>query len=138
LAARHRVAKLARYSTSLQLVGKVVQAKKHELSVTLFVLFLMLVIASCLIYYAEHEAQPDVFSSIPAAMWWGVATLTTVGYGDAYPVTATGKLIASIMAVLGVGMFALPAGILGGGFMEAVQQRRDAPRQCPHCGADLE
>ena len=67
-------------------------------------------------YFVENEAQPVAFSSIPATMWWGVATLTTVGYGDVYPITSLGKLMAGIMAILGVGLFALPAGILANGF----------------------
>jgi voltage-gated potassium channel len=132
-----RVAKLARYSTSLQALGRVIRAKEYELKVTFFVMFLLLVVASCLMYYAEHTAQPEVFTSIPAAMWWGVTTLTTVGYGDAYPVTLMGKVIASVMALLGIGMFALPAGILGGGFMEEMQRGRAVAGKCPRCGGEL-
>jgi len=90
-----------------------------RLSVTLLVLSLLLVLASCLVYYVEHEAQPDQFSSIPASMWWAVATLTTVGYGDIYPVTVLGKVLASVIAILGIGMFGLPAGVLGAGFVAA-------------------
>jgi voltage-gated potassium channel len=112
--------------------------KREELLVTLFVLLLLLLFASSLIYFAEHDAQPDIFSSIPAAMWWAVATLTTVGYGDVYPVTTVGKLVASVIAVLGIGMFALPTGILGAGFVEELQSRKRRPRTCPHCGKSLE
>jgi len=133
-----RIAKLGRYSTALQTLGRVLVAKKAELGVTLFTLLLLLVVASCMMYYAEADAQPGKFSSIPAAMWWGVATLTTVGYGDVYPVTAAGKAVAAIIAILGIGMFALPAGILGSGFVAEIQRRRSAPRKCPHCGKDVE
>jgi voltage-gated potassium channel len=119
------------------MLGRILQARKYDLAVTLSVGFLLLIVASCLMYYAENDAQPHLFPSIPAAMWWGVETLTTVGYGDTCPVTGLGKLIASIMAVLGVGMFALPAGILGGGFIEEMQQRRRERLLCPRCGADL-
>ena len=73
---------------------------------------------------------------IPAAMWWAVATLTTVGYGDVYPVTVMGKIMASIIAFLGVGMFALPAGILASGFAERIGTKRKKAT-CPHCGGDL-
>jgi voltage-gated potassium channel len=132
-----RIAKLGRYSTSLQLLGRVFAARKYELLVTLSVMLVLLVVASCLMYYAEGDVQPNVFSSIPASMWWGVATLTTVGYGDAFPVTVTGKLIASFMAIMGIGVFALPAGILGGGFMEEVRRARGEGIECPHCGAKI-
>ena len=76
-------------------------------------------------YFIENEAQPEVFSSIPAAMWWGVATLTTVGYGDIYPVTPIGKILGSIIAMLGIGMFALPAGILASGFEEEIKKKKE-------------
>ena len=114
-----RLAKLARYSEALRTVINVGRRKKKELSVTLLVLSLLLVLASCLVYYVEHEAQPDQFSSIPASMWWAVATLTTVGYGDIYPVTVLGKVLASVIAILGIRMFGLPAGVLGAGFVAA-------------------
>ena len=87
-------------------------------------------------YYIENQAQPEGFSSIPAAMWWGVATLTTVGYGDIYPITPLGKFLGSIIAMLGIGMFALPAGILASGFAEALRLRKK--RICPNCGEEIE
>ena len=132
-----RIAKLGRYSSTLQLLGRVLEAKAEGLVVTLFVLSLLLIVASSLMYFAEHEAQPEVFSSVPAAMWWGVATLTTVGYGDAYPITVAGKLIASVIALLGIGLFALPAGMLAAGFIEEFQGGTAARRTCPHCGAEM-
>ncbi len=93
-------------------------------------------VSATLMFYAENKAQPKAFSSIPASMWWAVATLTTIGYGDVYPVTVIGKLMASIIAVLGIGMFALPTGILGSGFMEELEKSKQ-PRKCPHCGKEL-
>jgi voltage-gated potassium channel len=97
---------------------------------------LLLVVSSSLLYYCENGVQPDAFSSIPATMWWSVATLTTVGYGDMYPVTLLGKFFASIIAILGIGMFALPTGIIGAGFVEAIQKRKEQ-HVCPHCGKEL-
>ena len=132
-----RVAKVARYSKALQTLGRVITSKKAELMTTLFVLILLLVIASTFMYFAENEKQPEVFSSIPAAMWWAVATLTTVGYGDVCPITPLGKFMASIIAILGIGMFALPTGILGAGFVEEVQNSKKALKKCPYCGGDL-
>jgi voltage-gated potassium channel len=133
-----RVAKLFRYLEALQTLGRVLRAKKEELVVVLLILVVLLLFSSTLIYYAEHEAQPELFSSIPAAMWWGIATLTTVGYGDIYPVTPLGRLLAAFITVLGIGMFALPTGIVGSGFVEEIQKRKGGKRTCPHCGKDSE
>jgi len=83
-----------------------------SLSVSIFVLF----ISAVLIYFAESEAQPEVFGSIPRAMWWAMATLTTVGYGDAYPITTIGKILASVVAILGIGVVAMPAGVIAAHF----------------------
>ena len=131
-----RVAKLTRYTDALQSIHRAIAEKKEELVSTLsFMLVLVLVSASAL-YFAERDVQPDAFGSIPAAMWWGVATLTTVGYGDAYPVTLIGKMLGGVIAVLGIGMVALPTGILGAGFVEQLE-RRKAQRSCPHCGEPL-
>jgi len=130
-----RILKVARYSKALRVIGNVVREKKAELCTTIFVLSLLLILASCLLYYVEHGAQPDVFSSIPATMWWAVATFTTVGYGDIYPVTGLGKLIAALMAILGIGVAALPTGIIASGFVE---QHEVEGRVCPHCGKRLE
>ena len=72
-------------------------------------------------YFIEKETQPEAFSNIPEAMWWGIITLTTVGYGDVYPITPLGKILGALIAFLGIGMFALPAGILGSGLVEVVR-----------------
>ena len=133
-----RLFKLGRYSTSLQTLGNVLRKHRGELLVTLFVLLIMLVIASTLMYFAEHHAQPDAFSSIPSAMWWGIVTLTTVGYGDTYPVTGVGRVLGAVIALLGIGMFALPAGILGSGFAEEIDRKKKEGGVCPHCGREME
>jgi len=135
-----RLLKVARYTESLRLIGVVVAKRKEELLITLFVIGVLLVLASSVMYLAESEAQPDKFSSIPASMWWAVVTLTTVGYGDTYPITVLGKFINAIVAVLGIGMIALPTGILGSAFIDELQRRRGrkTPRRCPHCGEPLD
>lgn len=127
-----RLFKLGRYSDSLHIMGRVFRAKKGELSVTLFVASILLIIVSSLMFFIENSAQPDKFSSIPAAMWWGMATLTTIGYGDIFPITLAGKVLGSFSALIGIGMFALPAGILGSAFMEEIN-KRNLPKICPHC-----
>jgi len=132
-----RVMKIGRYSEAVKLFGRVLNARKAELFTAIFVIFILLIISSSLLYYVEHEAQPDKFKNIPEAMWWGVVTLTTVGYGDIYPITPFGKFFASVISLLGIGLFAMPAGILSAGFVEEIKTKKLARDKCPHCGADL-
>ncbi len=129
-----RLFKMARYSESLTKLGNVLKAKRSELGVTLFSVCVLLIIASSLMYFLEREAQPEAFGSIASSMWWGVVTLTTVGYGDIYPHTILGKLLAGFIAVLGIGLFALPAGIIASGFAAEVQGKPPEVKLCPHCG----
>lgn len=137
-----RLIKLARYSESLRRFGRVIKDKQEDLVIAVVVTALLLVIASSLMYYVEHAAQPDTFSSIPSAFWWGVVTLTTVGYGDVYPVTPLGQFFAALIAFFGIGLFALPASILASGFIEddATQDESDSNEYayCPHCGEELD
>lgn len=129
-----RLFKLARYSESMQLFATVLRQKYEQLTITSSVGGILLLVSSSAMYFAERTAQPDVFSSIPAAMWWGVVTLTTVGYGDVHPVTPLGKFLGAVVAVIGIGLFALPASILASGFVEAATTDVD---RCPHCGEPL-
>ena len=134
-----RLASLARYSAGMQAVVLVASARRSELLAVVSVVGALLVLASSLMYFIEHVAQPDKFSSIPETMWWSVITVTTVGYGDVAPITPLGRILAGLIALLGVGIFALPAGILGSGFVEQVHQRHahSAETTCPHCGGEL-
>ena len=116
--------KLARYSEPLQTLGYVFRSKMGDLAVAFFIFFIVLVFASSLMYYAEHEAQPGVFSSIPASMWWGIVTLTTIGYGDTYPVTPAGKAIGAAVAVVGLAIYAIPLGIMASAFTEELRRQR--------------
>jgi len=131
-----RIAKFGRYSRSLQIINRVFKERKEQLICAVFFLIVLLTISSSLMYYAENSAQPESFESIPKSMWWAVATLTTVGYGDVYPITPLGKLMASFIAILGIGMFALPTGILGAGFMEEINKNKKV-QICPHCGEKI-
>jgi voltage-gated potassium channel len=130
-----RAFKLSRYSKALQTFARVVAAKRYELTSALAVIMLGLFLASSFEYFAEHDAQPDKFSSIPASLWWGVTTMTTVGYGDVVPKTIAGKIIGSLAALLGIAIFALPTGILTAGFLQEFQKgRRGTGVACQHCG----
>ncbi|MBX3267656.1 MAG: ion transporter [Acidobacteria bacterium] len=136
-----RLLKLGRYVDSLDSLGRVVRAKREVLLVTTTMIVILLLFAGSLMYAAESDAQPDKFPDIPSALWWGIATLTTVGYGDVFPITPLGKLLGGAIAFLGIGMFALPAGILASGFAEEVERRRAKARAastCPHCGEPVE
>ncbi len=117
-----RILKLNRYSKSLQLLGKILSNKKADLLITLFVTFIMIIFASSAMYYLETDVQPEQFPNIIAAFWWAIATLTTVGYGDVYPVTILGKILSGIIALLGVGLVALPTGIVSSGFIEELEK----------------
>jgi len=133
-----RLLKIGRYSESIRIIADVLKAKKAELAIAALGELVLLVLASCLMYFVEHEAQPEAFSSIPAAMWWAVVTLTTVGYGDVYPVTPLGKFLGSMIALLGIAMFALPAGILASGFAERIRSHHGGKKIiCPHCKREI-
>ena len=120
-----RVFKLTRYSSSLTMFVEVARSQGRAYAAAMFVLGLILVVAASGIYVVEREAQPEEFASIPKAMWWALVTLTTVGYGDVTPITAGGKLFASLVTLVGVGVVALPTAILASGFL-AEHQRRGA------------
>ena len=138
-----RSAKLARYFPGGRRLGLALRLKAGQLLTAVAGLLVVLVIAAALMYFAESAAQPDIFNSIPSAMWWSVVTLTTVGYGDTVPVTGIGRMLAAVIAVLGIGLFALPAGILSAAMMEAnaADEDKGGANQpagvCPHCGGDL-
>ncbi|MCK4642744.1 ion transporter [bacterium] len=131
-----RIMKLGRYSTALKVISKVFSKKKEELIISISIMVFLIFISSRMMYYMEHTHQPETFSSIPESMWWAVATITTVGYGDVYPITPIGKFCASIIALLGIGMFALPTGIIASGFNEVILKSKKKIK-CPHCGKDI-
>ena len=118
-----RLLKLTRYSTALQTLGAVLYDQRRTLGASIFVMLILLVFSSSVIYLVEKDVQPEAFASIPHAMWWGLATLTTVGYGDVTPATGIGKVFGATIMVLGIGMAALPAGILATGFATEMQKR---------------
>jgi voltage-gated potassium channel len=131
-----RVLKLGRYSASVEMMGRVVRRKREELISAMGIMMLILLVASGLMYYLEHEAQPGAFPNMVASLWWGIATLTTIGYGDVYPITVLGKVCAAVISILGIGIVALPSGILVAGFVDELQSKKEA-RRCPHCGGEL-
>lgn len=135
-----RLFKIKRYSKSLTLISDVIKEKRTELGATLFVTFILLVLASTLMYHVEGKHQPEAFPNIIASFWWAVATLTTVGYGDVYPVTGWGQFISGIIALLGIGLVALPTGILSSAFMDKIAEKNERTKgnACPTCGQSVE
>lgn len=135
-----RLFKMSRYVQSLDTLDDVVRSKREELVVTVVMISMLLLLSSSLMYLFETEAQPDKFPDIPSTLWWGVVTLTTVGYGDVFPITPLGKIFGGFIAFLGIGMFALPTGILASGFAEEIKKRKEKETvcpPCPHCGGDI-
>ncbi len=125
-----RLIKLGRYSRSMQTLMEVLRSEAKTLLAAVSVLFIVMIFAATGIYYIEHTVQPEEFSSIPAAMWWSLVTLTTVGYGDVVPITPLGRVFGGLITLLGVGLYALPAGILSSSFTAQLQRRRDRFREC--------
>jgi voltage-gated potassium channel len=117
------VLKLGRFSNAWDSITYTVRTRKEELLVSAVLIFMILAVSSTVMYYIENPAQPQKFSSIPSTMWWGVVTLSTVGYGDMYPVTPLGKLVGSLVAISGIALFALPAGIIAAGLVESLHHR---------------
>ena len=121
-----RLAKLGRTSRAWQHIREATYERRYEFGLILGLLGITILISGSLLYLAEAEAQPDKFGSIPRSLWWAIVTLTTVGYGDAYPVTALGRFLAGIIAIAGVTVIALPTGIFAASFTEAMDRRRHA------------
>ncbi len=118
-----RLLKLVRYSPALATLGRVLHNERRALVGALLIMAAMLLVASTAIYYIERHVSPDKFGSIPESMWWALATLTTVGYGDVVPATPLGKMVGGLVMIFGLGMFALPIGILASGFASEIHRR---------------
>lgn len=130
-----RLFRLTAYMKAAKLVTNVFKSRVNELLLSLVLTVFLVIIASSLVFFAEHNAQPDTFSSIPATVWWAVVSLTTVGYGDMYPITLWGKVFTSFILLAGVAFLALPAGIITSGFLEEMKQiRKHKSHTCPKCG----
>ena len=117
-----RLVKLTRYSPALNAVGATMVSQHRALTAAFLVMIMALLFSSSIMFVFENEVQPEKFSSIPTAMWWGMATLTTVGYGDVAPVTPMGQLFGIITMIIGIGMFALPTGIIATGFANEMEK----------------
>jgi voltage-gated potassium channel len=136
-----RLLKVNRYTSALSTVGGVIRRRGAQLVSSMLVVFVLMVVASVLMYSVENAAQPDVFQNAFSGLWWAIATLTTVGYGDIYPITAAGKVLSAVIALLGIGLVAVPTGIISAGFMEGTSDGKnggDEKHYCPYCGKKID
>jgi voltage-gated potassium channel len=135
-----RLFRLTAYMKATKLILNVFKTTANQLTLSLLLAVTLIIISSSLVYFSEHLAQPDVFTSIPATLWWSVVTLTTVGYGDMIPVTVLGKCFTSLILIAGIALFALPAGILTAAFLEETRKQKAKSNSsvCPHCKMPLD
>jgi voltage-gated potassium channel len=119
-----RIARLGRFGMAFDQIWDVVRQRTPELLASLLFAMVLLLLSASALYLAEGGVQPEAFGSIPRALWWAVATLTTVGYGDVYPITPLGRFLAAVTAIAGIGLIAMPAGILAASFAEALARGR--------------
>jgi voltage-gated potassium channel len=146
-----RMLKLTRHSRIFALIWAVSRQEARAIGALVFILCLTVTISGALMYMIEGDEQPGIFSSIPAAMWWAIETLTTVGYGDMVPETALGRVLGGVVAIVGIGTLALFSGLITVGFLDQLRLRREqagaggarqaeTPKRratCPHCGRAL-
>jgi len=136
-----RLFRLTAYTRSAKLIFNIFKTRKNDLILSFILILFLIIIASCALYFTEHlhPINKKHFTSIPATLWWAVVTLTTTGYGDMYPMTVLGKIIAGIIMLCGVAFFALPAGIIVAGFLDELKfMRKYKGHDCPHCGKPLD
>jgi voltage-gated potassium channel len=139
-----RLFRLTAYTTPAHMIANIFKKRKNELALSFILAIFLIIIASCIMYFAEHQAvhtngTSNGFTSIPATIWWAVVSLTTTGYGDMIPYTHIGKVMASIIMLTGVAFFALPAGIITAGFIDEFRINRiKKTHKCPHCGEHIE
>ncbi|MEM7198827.1 MAG: ion transporter [Planctomycetota bacterium] len=124
-----RFARFGAFSVALETMVQVFRSRAYELTASLLMVGGVLLAAATAMYFAEAEAQPEAFGSIPRALWWAVVTMTTVGYGDTYPVTSMGKVLAGIVALVSIALVAVPTGIVASAFVDLVDERKASRRQ---------
>lgn len=132
-----RLFKVSRFTRSIEMIGHVIKDKASALLSSISIMLILLTVSATLMYNVECAAQPDKFVNIFSGFWWAIATLTTVGYGDIYPITVLGKLLSAAISILGIGIVALPTGILSAGFIEELSRQKKNEKFCPHCGGKL-
>ena len=139
-----RILKLGRYVESMGIIIDVIHSTSRQLAVSFIFCAFVMLFSSIVMYTVENPVQPEQFPNVIASLWWAICTLTTVGYGDVYPITVPGKIFASIISLIGIGIIAIPTGIISAGFTNAIQKRKkentqpDPKHFCPYCGHKLD
>lgn len=135
-----RLFRINQYYDSLNVITDVLKKKRNQLLSSVFIIVILMIAASLLMYDVEHKAQPEVFENAFSGFWWAAATLFTVGYGDIYPITMAGRIAGIIITFLGVGMVAIPTGILSAGFVGQITEMQtvEKVKYCPRCGKKLD
>ena len=131
------ILKIHRFTDALGFVNRAIGRKKDQLLSSLFVVFVLMIMVSVMMFYIENPVQPEVFKNGFSGFWWAVVTLTAVGYGDIYPVTFLGQVLGSVISILGIGLVAVPTGIISSGFTEELEEERRA-REKGHKEKDIE
>ncbi len=136
-----RVLKLGRYLEALQTIKEVVAKSASQLIMSIVICFFVMLFSSIIMYTVENPVQPEQFPDIIASFWWAICTLTTVGYGDVFPVTPLGKFFAAVISLVGIGIIAIPTGIISAGFISMIgkhdEEQKEPINYCPHCGHKL-
>jgi voltage-gated potassium channel len=136
-----RLFKLNRYIDALSKIRDVLKNKSYQLFCSFSIVIVLMLLSSVLMYYIEVDNQPDVFKNAFSGLWWAIATVTTVGYGDIYPITGLGKILGAFIAILGIGLIAVPTGIISAAFVEQISKRKEQDedkKYCPYCGKKIE
>ena len=137
-----RVFKFGRYFDALQTIVGVIRESASQLIISIVLCMFVMLFSAIVMYTVENPVQPEQFPNVIASLWWAICTLTTVGYGDVYPVTAIGRFFAAVISLVGIGIIAIPTGIIAAGFSSAIDKKPESksdPKQyCPYCGHKLD
>ena len=135
-----RVLKLGRYFDALTIIVKVIRQSASQLIISVVLCFFVMLFSAIIMYTVENPVQPEQFPNVIASLWWAICTLTTVGYGDVYPITSIGRFFASVISLVGIGIIAIPTGIIAAGFSTVINSNKDdedKKNYCPYCGHKL-
>lgn len=137
-----RVFKLGRYFDALQTIISVIRESATQLIISVVLCMFVMLFSAIVMYTVENPVQPEQFPNVISSLWWAICTLTTVGYGDVYPITAIGRLFAAIISLVGIGIIAIPTGIIAAGFTSAIDKKandkQDIKSYCPYCGHKID
>ena len=120
-----RVFKLGRYLEALQIIVKVIRTSGPQLIMSVVICFFVMLFSAIIMYTVENPVQPEQFSNVISSLWWAICTLTTVGYDDVYPITHVGRFFASLISLVGIGIIAIPTGIIAAGFNQVITREKE-------------